>query len=194
MENKAKNNQTEIITSNPENTPTESTEKECAVAGFDETEFQKTANRVSVITIIGNLLLSVIKLIAGFVAHSNAMISDAIHSASDVYGLCLLALCPKGGAVAGRPEAALGHHRRCGGHRPDRIFQIRGTDLRYLRAGAGIRTENRSSHWHFFLHLPASDLCGGCVPGRGSGPEKLLERAAVRGAVPSVHRRPHCPL
>ena len=40
--------------------------------------------KVSGISILVNLLLSVFKLIAGIVAHSGAMISDAIHSASDV--------------------------------------------------------------------------------------------------------------
>lgn len=49
-----------------------------------EDEFQRVANKVSFVTIIGNILLSVMKLIVGFIAHSNAMISDAIHSASDV--------------------------------------------------------------------------------------------------------------
>ena len=47
--------------------------------------FQKTANKVSFITIIGNMLLSIFKLLAGLIAHSNAMISDAVHSASDVF-------------------------------------------------------------------------------------------------------------
>ena len=50
-----------------------------------EDEFQRVANKVSFVTIIGNILLSVMKLIVGFIAHSNAMISDAIHSASDVF-------------------------------------------------------------------------------------------------------------
>ncbi|MGM9947687.1 cation diffusion facilitator family transporter [Floccifex sp.] len=50
-----------------------------------ENEFQKTANKVSFVSIIANVVLSVIKLLAGFIAHSNAMISDAIHSASDVF-------------------------------------------------------------------------------------------------------------
>lgn len=50
-----------------------------------KTDFQKTADRVSLVTIIGNMLLSVFKLLAGVIAHSNAMISDAVHSASDVF-------------------------------------------------------------------------------------------------------------
>ncbi len=45
---------------------------------------RKQANRVSVITIIINLLLSLMKFVAGFIGHSQAMISDAVHSASDV--------------------------------------------------------------------------------------------------------------
>ena len=52
---------------------------------MNENEFQKIANKVSVITIIGNVILSAFKLVAGIIAHSNAMISDAIHSASDVF-------------------------------------------------------------------------------------------------------------
>ena len=43
------------------------------------------AMRVSVISIIGNLALSLLKLLAGIFARSGAMISDAVHSASDVF-------------------------------------------------------------------------------------------------------------
>ena len=42
------------------------------------------AMKVSAVSIAINLVLSVLKLIAGIVAHSGAMVSDAIHSASDV--------------------------------------------------------------------------------------------------------------
>ena len=51
----------------------------------DTLDFQKVANKVSFITIIENVLLSLFNLFAGVVAHSSAMISDAIHSASDVF-------------------------------------------------------------------------------------------------------------
>lgn len=44
----------------------------------------KVAMKVSGVSIAVNLLLSLFKLLAGIVAHSGAMISDAIHSASDV--------------------------------------------------------------------------------------------------------------
>ena len=52
---------------------------------LSQDEFQKTANKVSFVSIIGNIALSFFKLIAGIFAHSSAMISDAIHSASDVF-------------------------------------------------------------------------------------------------------------
>lgn len=45
---------------------------------------ESLAVKVSINTIIVNILLTAFKLIAGFTAHSSAMISDAIHSASDV--------------------------------------------------------------------------------------------------------------
>lgn len=44
----------------------------------------KTANHVSVVSIIVNVALSVLKLLAGIFAHSAALISDAVHSLSDV--------------------------------------------------------------------------------------------------------------
>ena len=45
---------------------------------------EQIAMRVSTATIFGNLVLTAFKLLAGLLAHSTAMISDAIHSASDV--------------------------------------------------------------------------------------------------------------
>ncbi|MDD6483812.1 MAG: cation diffusion facilitator family transporter [Clostridiales bacterium] len=45
----------------------------------------KTANRVSVVSIIINTILSAGKLAVGILAHSSAMVSDAVHSASDVF-------------------------------------------------------------------------------------------------------------
>lgn len=46
---------------------------------------QQAAMRISKLSIIINVLLSLFKLFAGIFAHSGAMISDAIHSASDVF-------------------------------------------------------------------------------------------------------------
>lgn len=49
-----------------------------------ESSDKKTAMNVSVISIAVNLGLSIYKLLAGLFAHSGAMVSDAVHSASDV--------------------------------------------------------------------------------------------------------------
>ena len=51
---------------------------------MDSSDFQRVATRVSVVSMIGNTALTIFKLLAGLIAHSGAMISDAIHSASDI--------------------------------------------------------------------------------------------------------------
>ena len=74
-------------------------------------ESRKTANRVSVITIIGNVILSVFKLIAGIMAHSGAMISDAIHSASDVFSTFVVIIGIKLASKESDKEHPYGHER-----------------------------------------------------------------------------------
>ncbi len=46
--------------------------------------FKDYAYRVSIISIVLNILLSIFKLLAGIFGHSKAMISDGIHSISDI--------------------------------------------------------------------------------------------------------------
>ena len=48
-------------------------------------DFEKTAVRVSLVSVVWNLALSLFKLMAGIIARSGAMVSDAVHSASDVF-------------------------------------------------------------------------------------------------------------
>lgn len=51
----------------------------------------KIGNKIAHTTIIGNIVLSIIKLVAGILGKSNAMISDALHSLSDVIStFCVL--------------------------------------------------------------------------------------------------------
>lgn len=76
-----------------------------------EVEYEKVANRVSAITIVENILLSVFKLIAGVVAHSNAMISDAIHSASDVFSTIVVLIGIKLSSKESDKEHPYGHER-----------------------------------------------------------------------------------
>ena len=71
----------------------------------------KVVDKVSTVTIIGNLILSVFKLIAGIVARSNAMISDAIHSASDVFSTFVVIIGIKLASKEADKEHPYGHER-----------------------------------------------------------------------------------
>ncbi|MBQ4529653.1 MAG: cation transporter [Lachnospiraceae bacterium] len=77
----------------------------------DNKDFQRVANQVSGITILGNVILSIFKLIAGVVAHSNAMISDAIHSASDVFSTIVVIIGIKFASKESDKEHPYGHER-----------------------------------------------------------------------------------
>ena len=77
----------------------------------NEEDFQKVANKVSTITIIGNVALSLLKLFAGIVAHSNAMISDAIHSASDVFSTFVVIIGIRLASKKPDKEHPYGHER-----------------------------------------------------------------------------------
>ncbi|MBE5962506.1 MAG: cation transporter [Lachnospiraceae bacterium] len=69
------------------------------------------AMQISIISIIVNVLLSLIKLVAGIVAKSGAMISDAVHSASDVFSTFIVMI---GVTIAGKKsdeEHPYGHDR-----------------------------------------------------------------------------------
>lgn len=74
-------------------------------------DFERTAVRVSGVSIVGNAVLSALKLLAGVLAHSGAMISDAVHSASDVFSSIIVIIGVK---LAGRDadrEHPYGHER-----------------------------------------------------------------------------------
>lgn len=74
-------------------------------------EFKRVANRVAFITILENALLSIFKLFAGFFAKSNAMISDAIHSASDVFSTIVVLIGVKLASKDSDKEHPYGHER-----------------------------------------------------------------------------------
>ena len=78
---------------------------------MDPKQHEKIAVNVSTVTIIINLVLAGFKFVAGFVAHSGAMISDAVHSASDVLATFIVILGVK---LAGRDadrDHPYGHER-----------------------------------------------------------------------------------
>lgn len=76
-----------------------------------ESEFRRVANRVSFITIAENAVLTIFKLLAGMIAHSNAMISDAIHSASDVFSTIVVIIGVRLAAKDSDKEHPYGHER-----------------------------------------------------------------------------------
>lgn len=78
---------------------------------MENNNFQKLANKVSFTTIMGNILLSIFKLFAGIIAHSNAMISDAIHSASDVFSTIIVLIGIKLSSKNPDKEHPYGHER-----------------------------------------------------------------------------------
>lgn len=76
-----------------------------------ENNIEKTAIKVTRISIIGNVLLSALKLLAGIIAHSGAMISDAVHSASDVFSSIIVIIGVKLSAKKSDKEHPYGHER-----------------------------------------------------------------------------------
>lgn len=72
---------------------------------------KEIAMRVSWNTIIGNILLAAFKMIAGITGHSSAMISDAVHSISDVLSTFVVMLCIKMSRKQSDKEHPYGHER-----------------------------------------------------------------------------------
>jgi cation diffusion facilitator family transporter len=68
-------------------------------------QVEHVAMRVSRVSIIANVALSLAKLLAGIVASSGAMISDAVHSASDVFSTFVVII----GIKISTKEADAGH-------------------------------------------------------------------------------------
>lgn len=77
----------------------------------DAKEFERVATQVSMVSITGNLLLTIFKLLAGVLAHSGAMISDAVHSASDVFSSIIVIIGVKLAAKTPDKEHPYGHER-----------------------------------------------------------------------------------
>lgn len=72
---------------------------------------EQIAVRVSLLTIVINILLVIIKLFAGIVAHSSAMLSDAIHSLSDVVSTVVVIFGVKIANKKADPSHPYGHEK-----------------------------------------------------------------------------------
>ena len=67
--------------------------------------------RMSLVSIIGNIILSIFKFVAGIFANSSAMISDAIHSLSDVLSTFIAVIGVKLSKRKEDKEHPYGHDR-----------------------------------------------------------------------------------
>ena len=78
---------------------------------MDQNSFKAVATRVSTVSIVINLLLAGFKFIAGVVGHSGAMISDAVHSSSDVVGSLIVIIGVRMSEKASDADHPYGHER-----------------------------------------------------------------------------------
>ncbi|MDE6585939.1 MAG: cation diffusion facilitator family transporter [Clostridia bacterium] len=78
---------------------------------MQSSDLEKVAVRTSIITIIINTLLSVFKLIAGVLGASMALISDAVHSASDVFSTVIVLIGVKISSKKADKKHPFGHER-----------------------------------------------------------------------------------
>ena len=90
---------------------------------------QKIINKLAHVGITGNVLLSAFKLAAGFLGHSGAMVSDAVHSLSDVFATVIATM---GVRLAGRKADT----RHPYGH--ERFESVASIFLGLILAGTGI--------------------------------------------------------
>ncbi|MCD7833718.1 MAG: cation diffusion facilitator family transporter [Lachnospiraceae bacterium] len=67
--------------------------------------------RVSGVSIMGNVFLSAFKLVAGILGHSSAMVSDAVHSLSDVLTTVIALIGVKAAKRGADAEHPYGHDR-----------------------------------------------------------------------------------
>ena len=77
----------------------------------EKNQFEKIATHVSVVCGVGNLLLAAFKFAAGAVGHSGAMISDAVHSTSDILGSVIVVAGVKVSARPSDRSHPYGHER-----------------------------------------------------------------------------------
>lgn len=86
-------------------------EKDTVPVVIPQEEFEKSAYRVSMVSIVGNGVLSLFKMLAGIFAHSGAMVSDAVHSASDVFSSIIVIIGVKISSKASDKDHPYGHER-----------------------------------------------------------------------------------
>lgn len=78
---------------------------------MNQDNYEKIAMKVSTVSIISNIFLSLFKMVAGLIAHSGAMVSDSIHSASDVFSTIVVIIGIRLSGKDSDEEHPYGHER-----------------------------------------------------------------------------------
>ena len=73
--------------------------------------YSQTIKKVSITTIVANLLLSIAKVVGGLLAASSSLVSDGIHSASDVLSTIVVLIGAKISRKAPDKKHPFGHER-----------------------------------------------------------------------------------
>ncbi len=82
-----------------------------SIITVNDEEHSAVAMRISIVSILANIILALFKLLAGIIAHSGAMISDAVHSASDVFSTFVVIGGVKMAGKAEDSDHPYGHDR-----------------------------------------------------------------------------------
>ncbi len=101
----------------------------------------KVVKRVSGVGIIGNVLLAAFKLVAGLLGNSGAMVSDAVHSLSDVFATFIAYIGVRMSRQAEDAEHPYGH---------ERLECVASLVLGLILAGTGIGIGYTGIHKLFF--------------------------------------------
>ena len=80
-------------------------------ATTSQEEFRAAGERVSLVSMTVNIVLTALKLAAGIIARSGAMISDAVHSASDIFSGLIVMIGVRISARAPDEGHPYGHER-----------------------------------------------------------------------------------
>lgn len=78
---------------------------------MNENNAKHIATKVSLVGMIANIFLTAFKLAAGFISHSGAMISDAVHSASDAFSGIIVIIGVRMSSKKSDSQHPYGHER-----------------------------------------------------------------------------------
>ena len=78
---------------------------------MEKEQYLKEINKVGVTTIVFNLLLSICKVVGGLLAASSSLVSDGVHSASDVFSTIVVLIGAKISKKAPDKKHPFGHER-----------------------------------------------------------------------------------